>query len=150
MKIKRTLISAIIITMSLNFNAFAHPIDVGNYTSVDTVSKLLPLNVKSSRSYVTNALRGVFFAAGELTILNDEGRVRAVAKGYMVQPVDEVYMTIYVDRLENNVWHQVAYYDFEFFAEDYPDGLLEPGVDFTIKDGAMEGFGPVTEGILIE
>lgn len=40
-----------------------------------------------------------------------------------------------IDQLdENEHWRQVAYYDFEFYAKDYPDGLLTPGKDFTIMD----------------
>ena len=87
----------------------------------------------------------------------------------MREPVDEVYVTVYLDRLEaDNKWKQVKLYDIEFHSEDYPEGLTEPGFDFVISDqpsghtyrlrgtfaafldGAMEGFGPVTDGILIE
>ena len=54
----------------------------------------------------------------------------------MNDPVDEVYMTIYLDRLEesNGVthWSQVDYYEFEFFAKDYPNGLTLATKDFTI------------------
>ena len=88
----------------------------------------------------------------------------------MSTAVDELYMTIYVDRWieKESRWNQVAYYDFEFYAEDYPNGLTSETVEFiidnqpknnqyrlrgsymAIKDGAMEGFGPVTDGVLIE
>lgn len=65
-------------------------------------------------------------------------------------------------------WRQVAYYDAEFYAKDYPDGLTDPTLNITFKnqqkgyyyrlrgvfgaihDGKFEGFSPVTDGILIK
>jgi len=87
----------------------------------------------------------------------------------MKKPVDEVNMLIYLDQLnEKGQWVQVANYSFDFYAKDYPDGLLTPGTDFIVTDqpsgyyyrlrgqylafldGGMEGFGPVTDGVFIE
>ena len=65
-------------------------------------------------------------------------------------------------------WRQVTFYDAEFYASDYPDGLSDPSIDVTFKNqdkgyyyrirgvlaavlgGKFEGFSPVTAGILIE
>lgn len=167
-KIKSIVICCIIAMIVTSFEALAAPFNLNQYTSIEVESELLPPNTRISRGFAKNVLRGAFFASGELTILNNNGKIGVSAKTYMKEPVDEVYMTIYVDRLINNVWSQVAYYDFEFFAEDYPEDLIDPGVDFTItdqpsgyyyrlrgsyaalKDGVMEGFGPVTDGVLIE
>lgn len=167
-KIKSIVICCMVAMIMSSFEALAAPYNPSQYTSVEVESGLLPSNTRISRVIAKNVLRGAFFASGELTILNNNGKIRVSAKTYMKEPVDEVYLTIYVDRLIDNSWSQVAYYDFEFYAEDYPDGLIDPGVDFTItdqpsgyyyrlrgsyaaiKDGAMEGFGPVTDGVLIE
>ena len=168
-RILKTLLCTILCIFMTGLTVFAHPIYPGAYTSVETESELLPKNVKVSKVHVTSVMKGVFFAAADLAILNNDGKIGVSAKAYMKEPVDEVYMTIYVDQLdENEHWRQVAYYDFEFYAKDYPDGLLTPGKDFTIMDqpsnhyyrlrgqftaildGGMEGFGPVTGGVFIE
>lgn len=159
-------VTVLIVTMTSSF-VYAKP--YFNYPPIETESKILPRGVKESTVHVTSNLRGAFFAAADLAIINKNGKIGVSAKTYMREPVDEVYMTIYVDRLESgNKWSQVAFYDMEFHSEDYPEGLTEPGVDFVIsdqpsghtyrlrgtfaafKDGAMEGFGPVTDGVFIE
>ena len=87
----------------------------------------------------------------------------------MSEAIDELYMTIYLDRMtDEGRWEQVDYFEFEFYAEDYPDGLTSEFVSFTltgyptghyyrlrgtyaaVKGTVMEGFGPVTDGILIQ
>lgn len=147
--------------LAMSFNSVAAQIEVERYTT-------------ANKSYVkeVNPLRGAFFSAADLTITNLDGKIGVVAHAYMNVPVDEVYMTIYLDRLENkngsNYWVQVDYYEFEFFAKDYPNGLTLATKDFTVinqpknntyrlrgqfaafLDGAMEGFGPATDGVLIE
>ena len=63
---------------------------------------------------------------------------------------------------------RLHFYDAEFYAPDYPDGLSDPSIDITFKNqdkgyyyrvrgvfGAVlgesfEGFSPVTDGILIK
>ena len=101
---------------------------------------------------------------------NGNGDVGVFAKAYMSIPVDEVYITIYLDRWDADAerWRQVTYYDAEFYAKDYPDGLTDPTVDITflnqkkgydyrlrgvfaaVHNGLFEGFSPVTAGIRIE
>ena len=168
-KIIRTSLCSLLCVIMMGLTAFAHPLCMDSYNSVEAESDLLPKNVRISKKHVSSVARGAFFAAADLAILNNDGKIGVSAKAYMKEPVDEVYMSIYVDQLnKDNKWVQVAYYDFEFFKEDFPDGLLTPGEDFTIMDqpsgyyyrlrgqyiavldGAMEGFGPVTDGILIE
>ncbi|MBS5604391.1 hypothetical protein [Enterocloster lavalensis] len=168
-KILRTLLCTFLCVIMMSVTVFAHPLYQNIYNSVATESKLLPKNVRVSKAHVTSVLRGVFFAAADLSILNNNGKIGVSAKAYMKEPVDEVYMTIYLDQMgEDGQWVQVAYYDFEFLAKDYPDGLLTPGKDFTIMDqpsghyyrlraqyiafldGAMEAFGPATDGVFIE
>ena len=87
----------------------------------------------------------------------------------MSTEIDELYMSIYLDRwVDDDHWEQVDYFEFEFYAEDYPDGLTSELVAFTltgyptghyyrlrgsyaaVKDGVIEGFGPTTDGILIQ
>lgn len=113
--------------------------------------------------------RGVFFSAADLKIENENGEIGVVGHAYMSTEIDELYMTIYLDRqVGENEWEQVDSFDFEFYAEDYPDGLTFELVAFTltgyptghyyrlrgsyaaVKDGVMEGFGPVTDGVLIQ
>lgn len=168
-KILRTLLCSLLCAIMVGSTAFAHPVSPDSYNSVESESELLPKNVRISKKHVTSLARGVFFAAADLAILNRDGKIGVSAKAYMKEPVDEVYMSIYVDQLNENMkWIQVAYYDFEFYKEDFPDGLLTPGMDFTIMDqpsghyyrlraqytafldGAMEAFGPVTDGVFIE
>ena len=150
-----------LMVLTMSFNSVAAQIEVERYTT-------------ANESYVreVNPLRGVFFSAADLKLTNLNGKIGVIAHGYMNVPVDEVYMTIYLDRLEesNGVthWSQVDYYDFEFFAKDYPNGLTLATKDFTIinqpknhtyrlrgqfaafLDGAMEAFGPATDGVFIE
>lgn len=145
----------------MSFNSFAAQIEAERYTTFN-----------ESYVRVVNPLKGVFFSAADLKLTNLDGKIGVTAHGYMNVPVDEVYMTIYLDKLEekNGVahWVQMDYYEFEFFAKDYPNGLTLATADFTIvnqpknhtyqlrgtyaafKDGAIEGFGPVTDGVLIE
>lgn len=92
-----------------------------------------------------------------------------VGTAYLAVPVEEVYITLYLDRYdeEDGAWYQVTYYDAEFYAKDYPDGLNYPSVNITfknqkkgyyrirgafsaVKDNKFEGFSPVTDGIWIE
>lgn len=166
-KVLRTLvIAALIVTMSCSI-VYAKPYTF--YPPVETESKVLPHGVKESTVHVISNLRGVFFIAADLSIINKNGKIGVSGKTYMREPVDEVYVTVYLDRLDSgNKWQQVKFYDIEFHSEDYPEGLTEPGFDFVIsdqpsghtyrlrgtfaafKDGTMEGFGPVTDGVFIE
>ena len=119
----------------------------------------------------TATARGDFFIGADLIIKdNGNGDVGVFAKAYMSIPVDEVYITIYLDRWDADAerWRQVTYYDAEFYAKDYPDGLTDPTVDITflnqkkgydyrlrgvfaaVHNGLFEGFSPVTAGIRIE
>ncbi len=139
------------------------------YTSIDADSVLLPAQVDESIDMVQKTPRGVFFSAADLKIENENGEIGVVGHAYMSTEIDELYMTIYLDRqVGENEWEQVDSFDFEFYAEDYPDGLTFELVAFTltgyptghyyrlrgsyaaVKDGVMEGFGPVTDGVLIQ
>lgn len=167
-KIYWMLVFAVIFAVSVGITSIAAPRFTEYYVPVDAESELLPAHIKESKVRVNNVTRGFFFAAGELTISNKDGKIGVSAKTYMKKPVDEVYMTIYLDRQVGDKWAEVEHYDFEFFAKDYPNGLIDPGMDFTISgqptgyyyrlrgqyaaflDGVMEGFGPVTDGVFIE
>lgn len=159
------------VAISLTTTTFAMPIFPGITTSEDIESERLPKSIKSNRVYVTATQRGDFFAASDLNIYDlGNGDVGASAHAYMSGPVDEVYVTIYLDRWDDVAerWRQVTYYDAEFYAADYPDGLTQAFVNITfknqtrgyyyrlrgvfaaVKDGQFEGFSPVTAGILIE
>ena len=163
------LVLSFILAISLSITAFAMPYFPGITSSEDIESERLPKSVKSNKVYVSATKRGDFFAASDLNDLGN-GDVGASAHAYMSAPVDEVYITIYLDYWDDATerWRQVAFYDAEFYAADYPDGLKEAFVNITfknqdrgyyyrlrgvfaaVKDGQFEGFSPVTAGILIE
>ena len=167
-KIINVLICYFLLTSFTMNTAFANPIQYDCAPPVTIQSELLPSSEKSSKVSVTGVKRGNFFGIGDLTIINENGSIGVSAIAYMKEPVDSLYMTIYLDRQINGKWSQVAYYDYEFHSKDYPDGMMTPGVDFTITDqptgyyyrlrgsyiaflnGESEGFGPVTHGILID
>lgn len=167
-KMLKMLMCCFLLTVLIANTAFAYPTSLKNYAPITVESQLLPPSVKSSSATSMGGQRGNFFGVGDLTIINQNGKIRVAAEAFMKEPVDDVYMTIYLDREVNGKWSQVAYYDFEFHSKDYPEGLTTPGVDFTIMDqpsgyyyrlrgsyiaflnGANEGFGPVTDGILIQ
>lgn len=132
-------------------------------------SSLLPANIDESVDFVKKTPRGVFFSAADLKIENEDGEIGVVGHAFMSTEIDELYMTIYLDRwVDDDHWEQVDYFEFEFYAEDYPDGLTSELVGFTltgyptghyyrlrgsyaaVKDGVIEGFAPVTDGILIQ
>ena len=139
------------------------------YTSVTIDSDLLPASEKESSAILRKTPRGVFFSAAELQIINENGEIGVLGNAYMSEAVDELYMTIYLDRqTSDGRWEQVDYFEFDFYGEDYPDGLTSELVAFTltgyptghyyrlrgayaaVKGTVMEGFGPVTDGILIQ
>ena len=104
--------------------------------------------------------------------ISDEGNgdIGAVAIGFLAIPVDEAYITVYLDRWDETSerWRQVTYYDAEYYAKDYPEGLDTPTVNITFKgqekgyyyrlrgvfsavyNDKFEGFSPVTAGIFID
>lgn len=164
-------ISILVVSVMLTLNVLAMPYNPNTYTSVDLQSKLLPPSAKQSMATSSAVLRGDFFLSADIIIKDDgNGDIGAFAKAYMAVPVDEVYITIYLDKWDKDAerWRQVTYYDAEFYAKDYPDGLGSPSVSLTFKNqekgyyyrlrgvfGAVknqkfEGFSPVTDGILIE
>ena len=151
-------ISSMVISIVMAINIYAVSFNPNEYTSVDLESRLLAPTVKQSMVSETAKLRGDFFMKADLIIKdNGNGDIGAFAKAFMAVPVDEVYITVYLDR-----------WDAEFYASDYPDGLSDPSIDVTFKNqdkgyyyrirgvlaavlgGKFEGFSPVTAGILIE
>lgn len=139
------------------------------YKSPNTDSNILSSSITEDIDIVQKTPRGVFFSAADLKIINEDGEIGVVGNAYMSTEIDELYMTIYLDRwIDDDHWEQVDYFDFEFYAEDYPDGLTHELVAFTltgypkgyyyrlrgtyaaVKDGVVEGFGPTTDGILIQ
>lgn len=156
------------ILMVTIFPAYAASPILESYTSVTDISKLLPPDIARSMD-IEKSPRGVFFSAAELQILNEDGEIGVLGSAYMSTEIDELYMTIYLDRLtDEGRWEQVDYFEFEFYSDDYPDGLTSEFVSFTltgypkghyyrlrgtyaaVKDGVIEGFGPTTDGILIQ
>lgn len=142
------------------------------YTSVDQKSKLCDVNTKYSIGKAqSNARRGTFFDSADV-IIRDEGNgnIGASAHANLRRPVKEMYISLYLDRYnkDKDIWQQVDYVDFEYTPEDYPDGVDDQSVEVIFKnqkkgyyyrirgafsagdDDWYEGFGPTTEGILIE
>ena len=148
---------------------YAAVVALEEYSSVNAKSNILSSNIMEDIDIVQKTPRGVFFSAADLKIINEDGEIGVVGNAYMSTEIDELYMTIYLDRWENDDhWDQIDYFEFEFYAEDYPDGLTNELVAFTltgypkghyyrlrgayaaVKDGVVEGFAPVTDGILIQ
>lgn len=172
MKKWKFLLSLIILVMMSNgVIAFAAPHVPGSETSVDEYSELLPSGVKQSAVTETSNARGDMFSSADLIIRDDgNGDVGAFARAYTREPVDEAYITVFLDQWneERDRWVNIEYYEAEFYAEDYPEGLTTPTVDITflnqergyyyrlrgsfsvVKGDLFEGFSPVTDGILIE
>ena len=157
-----------ILTMLATIPTYAKTFGIEQYTS-NIDSNVLPANVEESTDVVRKTPRGVFFSAADLRIENKDGEIGVVGHAYMSEPVDELYITIYLDRqTSDGNWEQVDEFEFEFYGEDYPDGLTSELVAFTltgyptghyyrlrgayaaVKGTVMEGFGPVTDGILIQ
>lgn len=163
------LVLSIFMISSISISSFAiekYPAD-----DINEPSELLPKQIKSNRVSENTIRRGEFFAQADLMISDEgDGNIGAFAVAYMDHAVDEVYISIYLDRWieEENRWEQVAYYDAEFYAEDYPEGLTDPTVDITFLDQErdhyyrlrssfsavyeyeFEGFSPTTAGIWID
>lgn len=165
------LMLSVLLTMVMTINVFAMSFNPDNYTSVNEYSELLPKGVKQDKASERAIRRGDFFVGADLMIKDKgNGDIAAFAKGLIEVPVKEAYITVYLDRWNETEesWEQVTYYGAEFYAEDYPDGLYTPTVDivflnqkrgyfyrlraaFAAFDGnKVEGFSPVTSGILIE
>lgn len=169
-KVIRFLSLAVIFTLLMNFIAVAMPGGTASYLKPVTVtSKLLDPSIGQSIAKEYAIKRGEFFSLADLAISNKNGQIGVAAHAYMSIPIDDLYMTIYLDRLNSKgTWDQVDLFDFEFHSENYPKGLTSETVAFVIgnqpkdnyyrlrasflafKDGENEGFGPMTEGILIQ
>ena len=170
--IKKRIVKMLTILMSIHLMSISNVYAMTNgETSVDEYSELLPKNVDSDRATEQSVRRGEFFARADLIITDEgDGNIGAFAVAYMDHAVDEVYITIYLDRWndEEERWQMVTYYDAEFYAEDYPEGLTDPTVDITflnqerdhyyrlrsafsaVYDNDYEGFSPTTAGIWID
>ena len=176
MRVKRffsSVVCVLIATLFIDSVVFASNFNPLIFTSIAVESDILPEGIKESRDYVNAVAKGVFFAAADLKISNNDGDINVSGHAYMLEPVDELYMNIYLDKFVveedgKERWENIDMFEFEFYAEDYPEGLTSESVEFTltgyptgeyyrlrgsyaaVKDGLLEGFGPVTDGILIE
>ena len=170
MKKYLSLLMLLLLILSMNITpVYAAVVALEEYSSVNAKSNILSSNIMEDIDIVQKTPRGVFFSAADLKIINEDGEIGVVGNAYMSTEIDELYMTIYLDRWENDDhWDQIDYFEFEFYAEDYPDGLTNELVAFTltgypkgyyyrlrgtyaaVKDGVIEGFGPTTDGILIQ
>ena len=119
-KVLRGFFITIMVFILTSANAFAMPYNPNEYTSVDLPSEILPPSIKISKTHEGATARGDFFIGADLIIKdNGNGDVGVFAKAYMSIPVDEVYITIYLDRWDADAerWRQVTYYDAEFYAK---------------------------------
>lgn len=170
-KIARLVIGVLAAVNVCMTTAFA-AVPAGYYTSVDQESVLCAKNVTFSTGTERNvARRGNFFLSADVSIRDDgNGNIGATAHAYLNKPVKELYVSLYLDRYDEELerWKQVDHVDFEYTPEEYPDGVDDPAIDitflnqkkgyyyrirggFTASDGEkVEGFGPKTEGIWIE
>lgn len=166
-----TSVASAMIAIFITLNTFAMPLNPSDYTSVNEVSVLLEQGVRQSKVTERAKARGDFFYSADLVIKNNgKGEVGVLAIAFTRFPVDEAYITVYLDRLDESTgrWRQVNSYEEEFLAADYPDGLSTPTVDISfvnnetgyyyrlrsvfavIYQGKMEAFSPTTDGILID
>lgn len=170
-KIVNITVLSVIMVFLIALNAFAMPYNPNDYTSVNEVSDFLSPVIRQSKVTEYPKARGDFFARADLTIIdNGDGDIGALAVALTRYPVDEAYITVYLDRWDATAerWRQVNSYEAEFYAKDYPDGLSMPSVDISftnnqkgyyyrlravfgvVYNNEFEGFSPVTDGILIE
>lgn len=170
-RILYTFTAMMMVVIVSTINVFAMPYNQGEYTSVDMSSELLPSGVKRSKGTESTRTRGDFFMRADLIIQdNGKGEIGVLAIGYTNVPVEEAYITVYLDRWDESAerWRQYKYYEAEFLAADYPDGVTEPTVSISfmnnprgyyyrlrgifgvLNNGEFEGFSPITDGILIE
>ncbi|SCH63671.1 Uncharacterised protein [uncultured Clostridium sp.] len=165
-----SLVSALMMVF-ITLSAFAMPYNPNDYTSINVVSDLLAPNVKQSKATESTMTRGDFFARADLVIKNNgDGTIGALAIAFARYPIDEAYITLYLDQWDATTerWRQVNYYEAEFYASDYPEGLTTPTVDISFIDqprgyyyrlrgvfgvvynGAFEAFSPTTDGVLLD
>lgn len=170
-KIRKLFILVLVMSFLMASTVQAKPYIPGSVTSVDEYSELLAPGVTYDRASETSNQRGDMFASADLVIENEgNGNIGALAVAYTREPVDEAYITVFLDQWDEDRdrWVNVEYYEAEFYAEDYPDGLVSPSVDITftnqergyyyrlrgsfsvVKGDIYEGFSPATAGILIE
>ena len=170
-RLVHTLFITFLIVIFASFSAFAMPYNPDDYTTVNLESDLLPAGISQSKATETAVTRGDFFLRSDLIASNNgDGMVGALAVAYMRNPVDEAYITIYLDQWDAAAerWRQVNYYEAEFYAKDFPDGLTTPTVDISFTNnkkgcyyrlrgvfgavykGEFEGFSPTTDGILLD
>lgn len=170
-KLKKILLLTIVLALMLNFASYAKVNAPGSETSVDEYSELLTPGISQSYATETSNARGDMFSRADITITDEgNGNIGALAIAYTREPVDEAYITVFLDcwNEERDRWINVDYFEAEFYAEDYPDGLTTPTVNITflnqergyyyrlrgsfsvVKGDIYEGFSPATAGILIE
>lgn len=170
-RIVYTSVATVMIAILMTLNVFALPYNPEQYTSVNEVSDFLPAGVRQSRATESAKARGDFFIRADLVMTdNGNGEVGALAIAYTRFPVQEAYVTVYLDRWDAAAekWRQMNSYEAEFYAADYPDGLTTPTVDISftnnevgyyyrlrsvfavVYNNEFEGFSPVTSGILLE
>lgn len=163
--------ASIMVTIFMTLNVFAMPYNPNDYTSVGVVSKLLSPGIEQSKVSGSTKARGDFFLNADLVITdNGDGKIGALAVAYTRYPVEEAYITVYLDRWDATAerWRQYNSYEAEFYSKDYPEGLTNPIVDISfinnpkgyyyrlravfgvVYNNEFEGFSPVTDGILIE
>ena len=165
------LFCSLLLSILMSLTVWAGPFNLDDYSSVNTPSDLLPKTVRSAYGYDSTKVRGNFFAEANVLITNQgNGDIGGVATAYLDVPADEAYITIYLDRWDvaGERWRQVTYYDAEFYAEDYQEGLNRPSLNITFKnqdkgyyyrlrgvfvvvyDGEFEGYSPATDGVWVD
>ena len=96
----------------MSLNVLAASRNLQKPASLQTRSSLLPKNRDKAKASERAVERGDFFVGADVVISNQgNGDIGGVGTAYLAVPVEEVYITLYLDRYdeEDGAWYQVTY-----------------------------------------
>lgn len=105
-----------------------------DYNVGDNNTKTLLLSEEDTSQVHMIQPRGLLISQAVLGISNEgKGKIGVYSQVLAHVPVDRVYMKIYLDRLENDVWVQQQVIELDFYQEDYPDEeMTMPDASFNL------------------
>ncbi|RGY97347.1 hypothetical protein [Clostridium sp. AM58-1XD] len=125
--------------------------------------------VDGEKARINGSARGQWFSDAALEISDPQnGNIGVLMLTSCSEPVDEILMGLYIDKLGNDEhWNQVDYKVFQFLPEDFSDGVLSiavldieltgfelgvyrlRGLHLAVKDGKSEFYSTETSGLEI-